>query len=117
MLSQRLRTADPFSKKFSKTKYGEHSEKVKADARRALEKHIYKLVAALIVDFEKTDAAYQKQIEKVAQAIENSEGRQQEQSIRLWNELNVARDARTETLLTSLQKILTTLKDNQGEPE
>lgn len=107
LLSQRLRSADPYSDKFSHTKYQEHADAVIEQAQQALKDKVYNLIDAQVKAFEQTDADFAQLIKTAKKEIDQTEDTtQRRQSVKLWMSLNKQKDERAKLILTHFQQIL-----------
>lgn len=110
LLSQRLRIADPTSKRFAQTKYQQHAHAVHAKVQEQFEARIYALIDAQINDFDKTDQDFAQLIEQAKADINAAQENPTEkrQQVKLLMNLQKQRDERANTFLTHFQKILET---------
>lgn len=107
LLSQRLRTADPKSDKFSHTKYKAHADATKRTAQQELKERVYKLIDEQVRDFEQTDTEFAQLIEDAKREMEQIEDiDQKRQCVKLWMSLQKQKDERATSFLTHFQQIL-----------
>lgn len=107
LLSQRLRTADPKSDKFSHNKYKKHADATKRTAQQELKERVYKLIDEQVKNFQQTDTDFAQLIEDAKKEMEQIEDiDQKRQCVKLWMSLQKQKDERATSFLTHFQRIL-----------